>query len=85
MHHVEGAQCGLPLLFHRDGGGVVEAGERYGIGFTDDVKAALLAARDGYAGLRQQVLTRMPSGDRMCLEYAEVIQSVIATARETAA
>ena len=81
MHHVEGAQCGLPLVFHREGGGVVEAGERYGVGFTDDVKGALLAARDLYPQLKQQVMTRMPSGDRMCLEYAEVIQSVIAAAR----
>jgi glycosyltransferase involved in cell wall biosynthesis len=33
MHHVEGAQCGLPLIYHQDGGGIVEAGLKYGIGF----------------------------------------------------
>ena len=74
MHHVEGAQCGLPLLYHQDGGGIVEAGRRYGIAFRDDVHAAVVRIRDEYAAMRQRVLAEMPSGDRMCLEYANVIQ-----------
>ena len=52
MHHVEGAQCGLPLLYHEDGGGVVEAGLKYGVGFRDDVAEALCAARDRLPELR---------------------------------
>ena len=51
-------------------------GAFYGLG-----KVLMTAARDLYPQLKQQVMTRMPSGDRMCLEYAEVIQSVIAAAR----
>ena len=78
MHHVEGAQCGLPLLYHREGGGVVEAGERYGLGFTDDVSSALLAARADYPNLKRRVLAAMPSGDRMCLAFAEAIQTLLA-------
>jgi len=78
MHHVEGAQCGLPLLYHEDGGGVVEAGQRYGIGFRDDVASVLLAARDRYAELRRQVLEHMPSGDRMVLHYASILQRLLA-------
>lgn len=74
MHHVEGAQCGLPLLYHEDGGGIVEAGHRYGIGYREDVAGAIRAMRDGYAALRERVLAEMPSGDRMCLEYADVVQ-----------
>ena len=78
MHHVEGAQCGLPLLYHEDGGGVVEAGLKYGIGFRDDVAGALKQARDCYPELRERVLTRIPSGDRMVLGYAEIIQQLLA-------
>jgi glycosyltransferase involved in cell wall biosynthesis len=78
MHHLEGAQCGLPLLYHEDGGGVVEAGLRYGIGFRDDVAEALRAARDRYAVLREQVLTRIPSGDRMVLSYGAIVQRLLA-------
>ena len=78
MHHVEGAQCGLPLLSHEDGGGVVEAGLKYGIGFREDVAGALKMARDNYPELRERVLTRIPSGDRMVLAYAEIIQQLLA-------
>ena len=81
MHHVEGAQCGLPLLYHEDGGGVVEMGRRYGIGFRDNPKEALLAARDQYADLRARTLAGMPSGDRMCLEYATHFQQLLAALR----
>lgn len=77
MHHVEGAQCGLPLLYHEDGGGIVEAGRRYGIGYRDDVKAAIEAMRRDYRGMRRRVLEGMPSGDRMCLEYASAIQQLL--------
>ena len=77
MHHVEGAQCGLPLVYHRDGGGVVEAGLRYGVGFDTDVKTALLEARERYGELRRKLLATMPSGDRMCLEYIEAMQAAL--------
>jgi glycosyltransferase involved in cell wall biosynthesis len=77
MHHVEGAQCGLPLVYHEDGGGIVEAGRRYGIGFRDDVRAAIQAMRADYERLRRQVLEATPSGDRMCFEYLTVIQRLL--------
>ena len=73
MHHIEGAQCGLPLVYHEDGGGVVELGRQYGIGFRDHVRDALLAARDRYAELREQVLRLAPSGSRMCSEYERIL------------
>jgi glycosyltransferase involved in cell wall biosynthesis len=78
MHHVEGAQCGLPLLYHEDGGGIVEAGVRYGIGFRDDVGAAVESMRSRCAEYRLRVLGEMPSGERMCLEYGDIIQRLIA-------
>ena len=59
MHHVEGAQCGLPVLYHEDGGGIVEAASRYGIGFRDDVAGAIGAARERYPELRRRVLDRL--------------------------
>lgn len=69
MHHIEGAQCGLPLVFHADGGGVVELGRQYGVEFRDDVRTALLTARERFSQLRAAVLERAPSGARMCREY----------------
>jgi glycosyltransferase involved in cell wall biosynthesis len=73
MHHVEGAQCGLPLIYHEDGGGIVEAGLKYGVGYRDDVRAAIATMRREYGVLRRRVLEQAPSGDRMCCDYADVI------------
>ena len=75
MHHIEGAQCGLPLVYHEDGGGIVELGRRYGVPFRDDVRAALLDARDRYADLRRAVLAHRPSGTAMCDAYEQVLTS----------
>jgi glycosyltransferase involved in cell wall biosynthesis len=77
MHHVEGAQCGLPLIYHEDGGGINEAGLKYGIGFRDDVAGAITSMREHYTTKCAEVLANMPSGDRMCLEYAEVVQRLV--------
>ncbi|HEX5816629.1 MAG TPA: hypothetical protein VF010_14955, partial [Methylomirabilota bacterium] len=82
MHFVEGAQCGLPLLYHEDGGGTPEVGERFGIPFRDDVAGAVRAMRARYDELRRAVLERAPSGDAMCEAYAHRIQRGIALARE---
>lgn len=75
MHHVEGAQCGLPVLYHEDGGGIVELASRYGIGFRDDVVGAIREARERYPELRTRVLEQAPSGDAMCAEYVALIRS----------
>jgi glycosyltransferase involved in cell wall biosynthesis len=76
MHVVEALQCGLPLLYHEDGGGIVELGQRYGIGFRDDVAAAIREMRGRYAELRRTVLGDPPSGDEMCRRYREVVESL---------
>jgi len=74
MHHVEGAQCGLPLIYHEDGGGIVECGRKYGIGFRDNLKEAVLLAIDRLTDTRRRLLTAMPSGDRMTMAFADTIQ-----------
>jgi glycosyltransferase involved in cell wall biosynthesis len=77
MHHVEGAQCGLPVLYQEDGGGIVEMASRYGIGYRDDVAAAIGEMRARYGELRQAVLDRAPAGDRMCARYRELIRTLL--------
>lgn len=77
MHHVEGAQCGLPLVYHDDGGGIVEAGRKYGIGYREDPSEAIQAVAQRLPEFRQKVLTNMPSGDRMAMDYADVCRSLV--------
>lgn len=74
MHHVEGAQCGLPVLYHEDGGGIVELASRYGIGYRDDVAAAIVTMRERYPELRRRVLAEAPNGDAMAVEYRRLIE-----------
>jgi glycosyltransferase involved in cell wall biosynthesis len=78
MHFIEGAQCGLPVLFHEDGGGICEVASRFGIGFRDDVAAAVNALRQRYPELRRAALTDPPSGDEMGLRYRKLVQQVLA-------
>ena len=77
MHHVEGAQCGLPMLYHEDGGGIVEMASRYGIGYHDDIARAIGEMRERYGELRQRVLEQAPSGNVMCAGYRKLIQSLL--------
>ncbi len=78
MHHVEGAQCGLPLLYHEDGGGIVEAGRRYGIGFREEsLPAAVKQMRGDYREMRQRVLTAMPDGLSMAMDYVRAVYRVL--------
>jgi hypothetical protein len=77
MHHVEGAQCGLPLLYHEEGGGIPEAGRKYGIGFTDDVATAIENMRRAFPQFHRQVLQQMPSGSVMAQDYAATILSLL--------
>jgi glycosyltransferase involved in cell wall biosynthesis len=78
MHPIEGAQCGLPVVYHEDGGGTVELARYYGVPFRDDVRGAILEARERYEELRSSVLRRAPSGDQMCVEYGRVLQRLLA-------
>lgn len=35
MHHIEAAACGLPIVYHENGGGIVEICKNHGIMFSD--------------------------------------------------
>lgn len=79
MHHVEGAQCGLPLFYHEKGGGIVEVGRKYGIGFREDnIFSSLEILRRDYKKLRRRVFDYMPDGTRMAIEYIRVVQRILA-------
>ena len=80
MHHLEGAQCGLPLLYHEDGGGLVESASRYGIAYRDDVRAAIEQMRASYPELRRKVIENAPSGDATCAVYRATIQRLLTAA-----
>lgn len=77
MHHVEGAQCGLPLVYHEEGGGIVEAGLKYGIGYRDDPSEALKQMASRLPEFRNKLFRAIPSGDRMAMDYADLCQYLV--------
>ena len=77
MHHVEGIQCGLPVIYHRDGGGIVELARRYGVEYSDDLASAIETMRSAYESHRRTVLSDPPtSGDEMCLRMVDIVQKM---------
>lgn len=73
MHFIEGMQCGLPVVFQKEGGGICEVARLAGIEFDQDVKGALLQAREQYAALREKVLRDAPSGRKLCEAFFHII------------
>jgi len=78
MHFIEAAQCGLPVAYHEDGGGIVEVARRFGVPFRDDVAGALRQLRERHVAFRSSVLADAPGGDLMCFEYRRVIDGMLA-------
>ncbi len=81
MHFIEGLQCGLPLLYHSDGGAIPELGREFGIGFRNNLTEAFSEMMSKYAALRQRVLANAPSGERMCEAYVTAIRKCLAAQR----
>jgi len=77
MHIAEGLQCGLPLLYHRDTGGTVEQGLRYGMEVGNDLGKTLNSFSEQLPSFRARLLADPPSGSKMSLEYLQLLQRMI--------
>ncbi len=77
MHVAEGLQCGLPLLYHRDTGGTVEQGLRYGMEIGNDLGDTLNCFSEQLPHLRAKLLVDPPSGSKMALEYLQLLQRMM--------
>lgn len=79
MHHVEAAACGLPIIFHKDGGGVVEMCSRYGRQI-DDVKEfteALYDVEMEFGKYCAAAVSADLTADTMCKRYLDVIWDMV--------
>ena len=70
MHHIEGALCGLPILF-RDSGSLPEYCKKYGLSFqgVDDIVKALEKMRDNYKIFKEKIKFYDKTSNKMCSEY----------------
>ncbi len=77
MHVAEGLQCGLPLLYHRDSGGTVSQGMKYGMEISDDLESTLAEFAGRLPEFRTRLLSDPPSGSKMSAEYLQLAQRLL--------
>ena len=78
MHHIEGAMCGLPLLYRRSGA-LPEYCEGFGVGFDGtDFVTALQRMLEEYVGCADRMASYSHTAERMCGEYIALFDQMLA-------
>ena len=76
-HHIEGAQCGLPLLY-LDSGGTPEYCEGFGIKYeTQNFQLKLKEIVDKYDYYENNMINYPFNANKMCSEYLELFEKII--------
>jgi glycosyltransferase involved in cell wall biosynthesis len=75
MHHIEAASCGLPILYHRDGGAVPEVCKSHGLEFfnVDNFVSSLDNVILNYDNIRSKIDYKYLSFKRCFSEYENII------------
>ena len=83
-HHIEGAQCGLPLLY-RNSGGIPEFTKGYGVEFkgVDDFFESLEILKQNYAEFHNKILNYPFNSQDMCKEYLDLFNTLYSQTAET--
>jgi len=82
MHHIEGALCGLPLLY-RESGALPEYCRGFGLSFTEDnFEARLLEMIARYHELVPRMAVYPYTSQRMCESYYNLFKNLMERRRE---
>ncbi|MCK9602784.1 MAG: hypothetical protein M0R66_00175 [Candidatus Omnitrophica bacterium] len=74
MHQLEGACCGLPLIFNREGGGIVESCRGFGVEFTEEnFPISLFKMLEQYRDFVLKMNNFSSTADVMNKKYEELI------------
>jgi glycosyltransferase involved in cell wall biosynthesis len=78
MHPLEGAACGLPLLFIDEGGGVLECCRGFGLEFSaNSFAAALFEMLDKYHGFQEKMPEFPYNAAQMNKRYEQLISDLL--------
>jgi hypothetical protein len=75
-HHIEAAQCGLPILF-LDSGGIPEYCEGFGVSFTLDFEEKLDYIIKNYTKFKKNMKNYPFHSEKMCKEFLEKFNEVV--------
>ena len=75
MHHVEGSACGMPVLFHSEGGGINELCKNHGQEFTtfEEMIEKIEIIRNDYEQYCNMIDHEFLSSERCCNQYYDII------------
>ena len=77
MHHIEGALCGLPIIY-RESGALPEYCSKYGVSFQgDDYIPAIKKMIENYAKYKKEVLIYPNDSVKMTNEYFKLFDELI--------
>lgn len=78
MHHIEGAACGLPVLYHSESGGIKELCKNHGIEFSDfdQFLAGMKAIKRDYSKFRDMIDVNSLDINECCKRYTEIIEKI---------
>ena len=69
-HHIEAAQCGLPVLYYNSGG-IPEYCKGFGVSFEDDFEQKLNEIIDNYSTYKAKLDSYPFSSETMCSEFLQ--------------
>jgi len=75
-HHIEAAQCGLPILY-KNSGGIPEYCEGFGISFDDDLEDKIKMVLTNYDKLKNNMNNYSLNSDIMCNEFFTLFEKLL--------
>jgi glycosyltransferase involved in cell wall biosynthesis len=81
MHHIEGAACGLPVLYHSETGGIKELCQKHGIEFNsfDTFLEGLEKIEKDYQNYRNMIDVQSLDINLCCKKYIDIIEKDLAS------
>ena len=78
MHHIEGAMCGLPVLYHEDGGAIPEVCSSHGVSFSSegDFEKSLDTIVKNWKEYRSSIDYNFLSIERCCEQYERIVNEI---------
>lgn len=70
-HHIEAAQCGLPILYY-ESGGIPEYCKDYGVSFNNDFESKLNLIIEKYSIYKENLKSYPYNSNKMCKEFLDI-------------
>ena len=75
-HHIEAAQCGLPILY-LNSGGIPEYCDGYGVSFTNDFEEKLILIISEYEAYKTKMKDYPFNSEKMCEDFLDLFNDLV--------